>query len=260
MRASFPVLALVLICALPACGKKKPVETAADTSATGATSGGFVDISMDDTEEDLAGSELMQATASCGDLVKLEPSAMMGKLTDPQIRCLDQALRDAEKQTVKDKISRVLMADAWAKGDMHRWEGIVRRHLNEIDRSDADLCFKFAKYLSEKGAEFADETMKWSQVALDNRHAWQGDTHVSRVNSLYKIRAYASAQKWQYLEEKWAKEPSEELGVEKDRARNEAKTLAREWLEYTKVAGKDPTMALQMCVSASGTEDYCQQE
>ena len=58
------------------------------------------------------GSELMMATARCGDLVALEPAAMMGKLKDGEIRCLDEQLRDAEKQTVKDKISRVLMADA----------------------------------------------------------------------------------------------------------------------------------------------------
>lgn len=256
MRFLLPLAALVCLFALPACGEKKGPETAADTSGTG-TTGGFVDISMDDTEEDLEGTELMRATAPCGDLLKLEPASMMGKLTDPQIRCLDDSLRNAEKQTTKDKLSRVLMADAWAKGDANRWEAIVRRHLNDIDRSDADLCFKFAKYLSEKGANYSDETMHWAEVALDNRHAWTGDTHVSRVNSLFKIRAYASAQKWQALEEKYAREPSEELLGEKDIARNSAKTLAREWLEYAKQAGKDPTMALQMCVSAAGTEEFC---
>lgn len=256
MRAFLPVVALALMCAV-SC-KKKPPETAADTTATG--TGGFVDISMDDTEtEDLMGSELMQATAKCGDLVQLEPSAMMGKLTDPQIRCLDESLKASPKTTVKDKISRVLMADAWAKGDQHRWEGIVRRHLNEIDRSDADLCFKFAKYLSERGPEYSDETMKWAEVALENRHQWTGDVHVSRVNSLYKIRAYASQMKWQYLEEQYAKEPSEELMGQKDIARSSAKTLAREWLEYATQAGKDSTVAMQMCISAAGTEEFCNQ-
>ena len=255
MRTLLPLAALLCLFALPACGEKKGPETAADTG-TG-TGGGFVDISMEDTEEDLEGTELMRAVAPCGDLLKLEPAAMMGKLTDPQIRCLDDTLRAADKQTTKDKLSRVLMADAWAKGDANRWEAIVRRHLNDIDRSDADLCFKFAKYLSEKGAQYSDETLHWAEVALDNRHAWTGDTHVSRVNSLFKIRAYASAQKWQSLEEKYAREPSEELLGQKDIARNQAKTLAREWLEYAKQAGKDPTMALQMCVSAAGTEEFC---
>lgn len=257
MRRWLPFVALLLVGATIAGCKKTTVETAADTS--GGT-GGFVVIPDDPAEEDLMGSELMVATARCGDLITLEPAAMMGKLKDPEIRCLDEQLRAAEKQTVKDKISRVLMSDAWAKGDAHRWESIVRRHLNEIDQSDADLCFKFAKYLSDKGPEYADETMRWAENALDNRSVWVGDTHISRVTSLYKIRAVAAAQKWQYLEEKYAREPSEGLAGERDVARSGAKTLSREWLEYAKSAGKDTTTAMQLCVSAAGTDGYCDQE
>jgi hypothetical protein len=255
-RRLLPVVALVVI-AIVGC-KKKPVDTSQDTVDT--NNPGFVPIMMDSDEmEDLMGSELMTSTAKCGDLVSLEPNAMMGKLTDPQIRCLEEALHNAEKQTTKDKLSRVLMSDAWAKGDAHRWESIVRRHLEEIDRSDADLCYKFSKYLSERGPEYSDETMHWAEVALENRHQWTGDTHISRVNSLYKIRAVAAQDKWTYLEDKYVREPSDELAVEKDKARNQAKTLAREWLEYAKQAGKDPTTALQLCISAAGTAEFCEE-
>jgi hypothetical protein len=150
------------------------------------------------------------------------------------------------------------MADAWAKSDKVRWELIVRRHLNEIDRSDADLCMKFAKHLSEKGPDNADEAMHWADMALENRTQWPaGDTHVARVNSLYKLRAVTAQTKWTWLEEKYLKEPTEELSSDKDEARNDAKTLAREWLEYATQAGTDPTLALQLCLSASGAEAFC---
>ena len=253
MRRWLPLVALI---AIVGCGKKKAPEPTA--TATDPAGGGFVEISIGEEEEEgLEGSELMAATAKCGDLVSLEPAAMMGKLKDTEIRCLDDAIRGAEKQTVKDKISRVLMSDAWAKGDQHRWEGIVRKHLNEIDRSDPDLCYKFAKYLSEKGPEHAEETMHWADVALENRTQWTGDTFVSRVYALYKLRALASSKNWQALESKYVAGPSDELLKQKDRARADAKTLAREWLEYAKQSGKDPTMAMQLCVSAAGNEDFC---
>ncbi|MBW1878292.1 MAG: hypothetical protein JRJ84_08025, partial [Deltaproteobacteria bacterium] len=45
---------------------------------------------------------------SCDNLVRLEPSAMMGRLTNEQIACLEASLAEADKQTTKDKISRVL--------------------------------------------------------------------------------------------------------------------------------------------------------
>jgi hypothetical protein len=254
------VVVSVLFLAMTACKKKAP-EAAAEAEGAAAAptdAGGFVDIAMD-PEEDLAGSELMVATGKCGELVQLEPAAMMGKLKDGEIRCLEDSLRNAEKQTIKDKISRVLMADAWTKGDAHRWESIVRRHLNEIDRSDADLCYKFAKQLSDRGPEYSDEVIRWSEVALENRTQWVGDTHISRVNALFKLRALAALHLWEYAEKKYTENQSDDTQKTKENARNLAKTNAREWLEYARSAGKDVTTAMQLCVSAAGTEDFCKQ-
>ncbi len=215
---------------------------------------------MDDEEDDLDelfGSELMVATAQCGDLIKLEPAAMMGKLSDAEIRCLDKQLRDAERMTVKDKISRVLLADAWAKQDEHRWEGVARRQLEEIDRSDPDMCYKFALYLSGKGPDRMDEALKWANVALENRSMWTGDLHVKRVYSLYKLKALAAQKNWGYLEDQLAKSPSVEAEDAVREMRNLTKTLSREWLEYARSAGKDPTVAMNLCVSAAGTSGFC---
>lgn len=234
------------------CNKKPPVDAGEEVYT-----GGFVEITIDEDEDDLFGSELMIATAACGDLVRMEPSAMMGKLKDPEIRCLDQSLRESERQTVKDKISRVLLFDAWAKGDLHRWEGIVRRHLEEIDRSDPDMCYKFAKHLGSKNAAEMDEALRWADVALENRSRWTGDLHVKRVYALYKLKALAAQKKWTWLQEKSVDEESDELNKSVDETRNLTKTLAREWLEFARSSGKDPTVAMQVCVSAAGTDGFC---
>jgi hypothetical protein len=241
---------------LQGCEKKAP-EPAANTASTGAAQWVSFDDDEEDEMDDLMAIELMKATAECGDIRKLEPSAMMGKLTDGEVHCLDDTLKSAERQTFKDKLSRVLMADAWAKRDHHRWEALVRRHLNEVDRSDPNLCYKFALHLSKGSGEFADEAMKWIDVALENRTHWKGELHTRRVNSLRKLKAFSSQKKWQFLEGQFAKSPTEEKRAEASLARNEAKTYAREWLEYAKEAGKDYTQALQLCISAAGTEGFC---
>lgn len=247
--------ALVLALAVTGCGDKTKSKVKTEPMPVG-----FVDINLDDEDDALGemyGSELFVATAQCGDLVQLEPAAMMGKLKDGEIRCLDDTLRNAERQTVKDKVSRVLMADAWMKADKHRWEGIVRRHLTDIDRSNPDLCLKFALHLSKKGPDYMEEAMKWADNALDNRSLWTGDNHVKNVYNLYKVKAYAAQKRWEYLELRYSDDPSDTLLDEKNEIRNLTKTLSREWLEYARVSGKDTTMAQQLCVSAAGTGGFC---
>ena len=73
---------------------------------------------------------------------------MLGKLTKGQINCLEERLNKESKQTSKDKISRILMANAYASGDKRTWENLVKRHLDQIDQSDPDLCYKYARHLS----------------------------------------------------------------------------------------------------------------
>lgn len=102
---------------------KKPKEPKPEPGGTGFESG-FIDIDLAEEEAalDAAAMEEYQATAAdCGDLKALETNAMLGQLSDLQIRCLEEALKEAERQTVKDNINRVLLNDAWSKGDEHRW-------------------------------------------------------------------------------------------------------------------------------------------
>lgn len=194
---------------------------------------------------------------SCDVPTKLEPKAMLGKLTKGQINCLEDRLNKESKQTSKDKISRILMANAYASGDKRTWENLVKRHLDQIDQSDPDLCYKYARHLSRKGAGRAKGVIRWADVALENRFNWTGNTYKTRVYSLYKLKAQAGQRLWQAASEVYNGNPSPDNKSKMEKARNNTKVMSREWLEYARKAGQDHTKALQLCVSAAGTEDYC---
>lgn len=196
----------------------------------------------------------------CGidELVRLEPQAMLGKLPDGTIAACEQTLASTPKMTDKKKVSLLLQVNAFSKGDKATWEKLVKRHLNELDQSDPDLCYKYALHLSKKGASRASGVIRWANTALENRIVWTGDTYTSRVNSLYKLRASAAQSLWMGAEQSHSESPSDETAGKVDKYRAMTKVMAREWYEYAKVAGKDTTKALQLCMSAAGTKDYCE--
>ena len=99
---------------------------------------------------------------------------------------------------------------------------------------------------------------RWANVALENRTVWTGDTYTSRVYSLYKVRAAASQALWQDAEGEHSKAPSDDSRDKVDKYRNMTKVNAREWYEYARSSGKDASTALQLCISAAGTADYCE--
>lgn len=198
-------------------------------------------------------------TVDCSNLVMIEPRAMLGRLTDPEIECLEVQLRHEERQTSKDRISRVLMADAWVKKEPGRWEGAVRRHLSDIDRSDADLLFIFARYLAKQGPDRAVETLKWADLALQNASQWDGEVYTERVYDLYRLKAIAAQQKWYSLEQMYlANDQRKELMNQAGDWRNATKNYAREWLQYAYNTDMETDTAVRLCVSAAGFADYCQ--
>jgi len=213
-----------------------------------------------DSELKSLGTDFKEATdagQNCGDLLALEPVAMTGKLTDDQITCLDHALRLSQKQTTKDTISRVLMADAWAKHDMHRWEGAVRRHLEQIDRSDPDLSYLFSVYLSKTGWPDAYEAIRYAEIALENKDKWGPEVHAERVGTLMKVRALAAQDLWHHYEDEMLRNRTKETSDKVDQWRANTKAMAREWLAWANDAGQDVVVPYQICVSAAGTVDYC---
>lgn len=225
--------------------------------------GGFVTIEIDYESElealdELDRAELAEVATNCSDLESMEPAAVAGKLPDAQITCLLAALDAAERQTVKNRISRLLLHDAWVKGDTHRWAAVAERHLADVDRSDPDLVWQYCWYIVKLGnPERMEEAVYWAEVALENKSVWEGDQHVERVYGLHKFRTTAAFRRWEYLEASY----SDVSGLEKQQivegARNELKNFAKEWLSYARSAGRDPSEAMRLCQMAAGTEDFC---
>ena len=200
----------------------------------------------------------VSSTLACDDLVKLEPAAMGGELTPDQLTCLEVKLSTAAKQTDRDKVSRVLLANADGKGSTAEWMRLASRHLDEIDRSDPDLCFRYALTLSREGTiDDGDEVLRWSDYALENKARWEGPTYVARVYNLYRLRAETATRLWIDAEDELVTDRSDEAMAAADEARGLAKNSAREWMDYATAATQPTDRAFRLCETAAGSPDFC---
>ena len=190
---------------------------------------------------------------------------MMGQLNDGQKECLESRMRGGESQTIKGKVSIVLITDAYNRKDQNAWSKLVKRHLEKIDRSDPDICFTYALHLAKKGTSRAREVIKWADTALENKHRWSGNTYKSRLFNLYKLKAYSASKLWEAAEKELLSaevkaDPAKksEVQAKAERYRGQAKDFAREWLDYARASGQSTSQALQLCVSAAGEGSACE--
>ena len=184
----------------------------------------------------------------------LEPAAVKGALTDDEKACLEAGYSKASQQTAKNKISRVLLVNAYAYSTTY-WAQLMQRHLDEVDRSDPDLAYLWAFYkFNTDAANQASDVVKWTEIALERRDVWTGDVYVSRVFGLMKLRAIASAAEWEAMEKARA---AGKDNPEIDEARNRTKTFAREWIDFAKVSGRDASDAINLCMSAATQAKAC---
>lgn len=204
------------------------------------------------------------AHAECADyageparLVELEPYATKGALDDAQKECLEKSYTAAEQQTTKDKISRVLLVNAYAYNTKH-WARLVARHLEEVDRSDPDIAYLYAFYLYNNNKADAEEVIQWTQVALERKDTWTGDVYVSRVYGLMRLRAVAANALWELKEEeRRTNGSSPELLEAIEQVRNRTKSFAREWVDFAKVSGRSVEEPLNLCLSAATQAKAC---
>ncbi len=185
----------------------------------------------------------------CSDLTALESMAMLGRLSWEAQSCLESRLRTAP-DVDRERISGLLMADAWASGDKERWGELARRHLDEVSDDDTDVLYKYAIHLGRQGPERSEEAIHWADRALARRDLWSTNTHLSRSNALYKTRAAAAERLWRRAEMNLD-------GPASSRWRAATGRYAREWNTFAAVAGKDSGKALKLCVSATGNVAAC---
>lgn len=188
-------------------------------------------------------------------LEALEPFATKGALTDEQKSCLETSFTAAELQTTKDKISRVLLVNAYAY-DTRDWVGLVQRHLDEVDRSDPEIAYLYAFHLFNNDKATPAEVIDWTQTALERKDAWEGATFVSRVYGLMRLRAVAALTQWERAE-KARVEGKEAAQGNLDDMRNTAKTYAREWVDFAKVSGRSTEKPLELCLAVAVNAKAC---
>ena len=231
------------------------------------------DLSESDTEDVAAPSEwvgiqidaLSSANANrqqglqltCDEHDTLLRSALDGRLQGGEVRCLEEALRHERRMTRKVVISRVLIADAHAKGETHRWEGAVRRHLDELDRSDPELSYLYARYLAGRGVEYTTDAIKWSGVALRSAGNWEGVGRAARMADLHRIQTVGAYQMWVAQEETFRATGVASAREEAGFWRSQTKSLSREWLDFSVVTEQNADLARVICASAAASVRYC---
>lgn len=186
-------------------------------------------------------------------LMNLEDFATKGALKDGQKECLEEAYAAAELQTTKDKISRVLLVNAYAYNTKD-WAKLVKRHLDEVDRSDPDIAYLYAFYLYNNDKADAKQVVDWTETALERRDVWEGDVYVSRVYGLMRLRSLAGLALWELAEEKRIAGDKSRSPDELDQLRNQAKTYAREWVDFAKVSGRSVDQPLELCLSVANAK------
>jgi hypothetical protein len=199
-----------------------------------------------------------EADTDCDDLVALESTAVMGQLSPQNRSCLEDRARAAPQPTTRGKASRLLLSDAEARGDKAEWQRLMKRHLEDIDRSDPNLCLKYAMFLSRGGTGDASGVIRWSNYALENKQAWSGATHTKYVYQLHRLRSQAAMRLWQASEQEFVASRAQEAEAEATRRRGVAKDYAREWLDYARESAQDPKDASALCVSAAGNAAFCE--
>lgn len=242
--------------------KAEDAKAAAAAAAAAATAAKTATPAADPAASSTAAKTMTASAApestDCTDLVALEPASMMGQLGVGRRKCLETRLSGASAQTEKSKVSRVLISDAQARGDKADWEKLMKRHLEDIDRSDPNLCFTYAIHLSRGGAGRAQGVIRWSEYALENKQQWSGSTYTKNVYNLYKLRAQAANALWQDAEQKFVAERDDEKEAAAKKYRGMAKDFSREWLDYAKASAQSTTAPLALCVSAAGNKDFCE--
>jgi hypothetical protein len=197
------------------------------------------------------------STSACDDLVRLEPASMIGQLSNDDVSCLETRIAQDPSQTQRDKVSRVLMVNAEGRGDMAEWMTLAARHLEVIDRSDPDLCFRYALLLARGEVEDAEVALRWADYALENKHIWQGPAYKQRVYALLGLRADLAGRLWLDAEQTYIEDRSDDAEAIASRWRGGAKDFSREWLDYARVTGQSTTQPGVLCRSAAGNDGFC---
>jgi len=148
----------------------------------------------------------VEGWAPCDDLVALEADAKKGRIDDDQRTCLRSKYR--KPQASKPRILGILMdqADTDAEGTI--WEELMAWHWNITGSDDAMLAFRYAEYLVVKGSTEAEDAMRWSEVALEQRETLKGRSGRAAIAKLHTLRVETAGRILIQAKERQKNDPS----------------------------------------------------
>ncbi len=197
----------------------------------------------------------------CGAIADLEGPARAGALTDEQIECVDGMLARSDQQTMKKKISLILLVNAEAAmvgAECGEFDERFSFHIREIDRSDPEFMYNWVVHLGEpQHTDRVRDRINWSNRALEAKAYWPPSVFSARVSTLHRARTMAAyslylAANQVYLN---TKKPSDE--EKRDVVRLEAKNYSVEWISYDNALGKDISKAVEICSVVAGIGNVC---
>ena len=184
--------------------------------------------------------------SACRDLGALQEPAILRALTPAQIACLEARLRDEADPKARVASSLFLIYNAEGTAG---WATLLRRHLEEIDTSDPDLCYLWALHLTRGGIENARDVIRWAEAALQNRSRWTGETYTVRVSRLATLKTEAANLLWRAAARS-ARMGTVEPGLA-DGDRDLVARYAQEWLQVT-TDPREIRAARRFCRKAGG--------
>ncbi len=183
-----------------------------------------------------------------------EAPAREGVLHPAQIDHLEGLLQNASPVGAS-LISRLLMRNAREQGDTATWERLVKRHLEEIDRSDPDLLLLYARHLSPGGVQQAPAVIRWTSLALERSDQWSGAERVERVSELHRLRTEAAMSLWESTTRRYVETHQDEDEASANRYRALAQQYAISWLDFAWAAGARIDAPRSACRAAAGQTD-----
>lgn len=184
-------------------------------------------------------------TESCANLRLLDLEARQGHLDEADIECLVRKW-DGASRVARADISKVLMADAYAKGDVPEWERLVEQHVRQVDARDPEVAWTWVNIL----AHYPDRTAHLL-LAVDDAeavaHQWPDNLRQLRLARIHELRTEGTLRLWKALgttDEAWEKR---------------TRKAAREWSLYLldHPSAGSPSRAVDVCTEAAGEFEWC---
>ena len=237
-------------------GKKVKV-TVPNAGANNGTQRGATNMSP--SEEGVSEEAVATTTGAdvCGELAKLEGSAVQAGLNAEQVKCLNGAARNASLKLVDRRaLGTALLVNhqvSCAKGSgCSAYESWQLYYFEELDRSKVDMLLAWTVYLWKKPSHtpaLLADVVLWSERTLEKKSEWKNQDFVRNTDQVMEIRARAAYERWMKLAE------ADDAGTEK--ARGVARTAVIDWMNLRKRLGKDTSQASQLCSSVAGSAEVC---